>query len=86
MTHDRNTCLYYVCCRSIPLNYLLPDAVDVPVGFYTTVSGLGLHPDDVTFTGIKGVYCEEGASNFTLGALENFWRSAENFRSQATFQ
>eukprot|EP01051_Picozoa_sp_SAG22_P009538 SAG22_NODE_801_length_7103_cov_18.044832_7_plen_338_part_00 len=61
-------------------------SIDVPVGFYTTVAGLGHSPDDVAFTGSKGVYTEEGASNFTLGALENFWRSAENFRNQATFR
>ena len=35
-------------------------SVDVPVGFYTQVLGLGASPDDVTFTGAKGVYCEEG--------------------------
>jgi hypothetical protein len=46
------------------------------VGFYTTVAGLGRSPDDVAFTGSKGVFTEEGSSNFTLGALENFWRWA----------
>lgn len=61
-------------------------SVDVPVGFYTTIAGLGHSPDDVSFTGLKGVFTEEGSSNFTLGALENFWRSGENFRNQATFQ
>jgi hypothetical protein len=46
--------------------------VDVQVGYYTTVSGLGLLPDDVTINGIVHV---EGAANSTL---DNFWRSAEN--------
>ena len=46
--------------------------VDVQVGYYTTVAGLGLSPDDVT---INGIVHSEGASNSTL---DNFWRSAEN--------
>ena len=58
-------------------------AVDVPVGFYTTVHGLGASPDDVVFSGAKGVYCEEGNYSATTGALDNFWRGAENFRSAA---
>ena len=57
---------------------------DVPVGFYTTVHGLGDSPNDVVFDGPKGVYCEEGDYNATTGALDNFWRGAENFRSSAT--
>ena len=60
-------------------------AADIPVGFYTTIVGLGSAPTDVKFTGEKGVYCEEGGYNFTVGALDNFWRSAENFHSQATY-
>jgi|EP01046_Picozoa_sp_COSAG06_P032839 hypothetical protein len=59
-------------------------ASDVPVGFYTQVAGLGKHPNDVVFTGDKGVYTEEGDSNYTIGSLDQFWRSAENFRTQAT--
>jgi hypothetical protein len=46
--------------------------VDVQVGYYTTVAGLGLLPDDVT---INGIVHAEGADNSTL---DNFWRSAEN--------
>ena len=46
--------------------------VDVQVGYYTTVAGLGLSPDDVT---INGIVHSEGAGNSTL---INFWRSAEN--------
>ena len=59
---------------------------DVPVGFYTTIHGLGASPDDVVFAGEKGVYAEEGNYNATGGALCNFWRGAENFRSSATFK
>ena len=32
----------------------------------------------MTFTGAKGVYREEGSYDFTIGALDNFWRGAEN--------
>jgi hypothetical protein len=59
---------------------------DVPVGFYTQVLGLGPSPDDTVFTGTKGVYCEEGDYDFTVGALDTFWRGAENFKTTATFQ
>lgn len=47
---------------------------DIPVGFYTSVYGLGDSPDDVVFNGAKGVYCEEGDYEFTVGALDTFWR------------
>ena len=60
-------------------------AVDVPVGFYTSVYGLGDMPGDVVFNGAKGVYCEEGDYDFTVGSLDTFWRSAENFRNEAAF-
>eukprot|EP00929_Paragymnodinium_shiwhaense_P106241 TRINITY_DN7147_c0_g2_i1.p1 TRINITY_DN7147_c0_g2~~TRINITY_DN7147_c0_g2_i1.p1 ORF type:complete len:728 (-),score=119.10 TRINITY_DN7147_c0_g2_i1:437-2620(-) len=58
--------------------------VDVPVGYYTTVAGLGEHPQDVVFTSEKGVYSEEGDYNPVIGALNTFWRSAENFWTKAT--
>ena len=51
----------------------------MPVGFYTQVLGLGASPEDVVFAGDKGVYCEEGDYDPSVGALDNFWRSAENF-------
>lgn len=59
-------------------------STDVPVGYYTQVLGLGDSPDDVVFTGPKGVYCEEGSYAID-GALSTFWRSAENFKTAATF-
>ena len=56
--------------------------MDAPVGYYTQVLGLGATPSDVTFTGQKGVYSEEG--DYSIGgALSSFWRSAENFRTSA---
>jgi hypothetical protein len=50
----------------------------INLGFYTTVAGLGLNPDDVRF--------QNGALNVDSGwnlgdeknATQNFWRSAEN--------
>ena len=60
-------------------------SVEVPVGFYTSIYGLGAAPGDVVFTSEKGVYCEEGDFNYTGGALDNFWRSAENFKTEAAW-
>ena len=57
--------------------------VDAPVGYYTTVHGLGETPSDVTFISPRGVYSEEQDYNIG-GALSTFWRGAENFRSEAT--
>ncbi|MFE5867704.1 coagulation factor 5/8 type domain-containing protein [Streptomyces roseifaciens] len=48
--------------------------VDVNVGFYTQVAGLGLRPDDVTVRG--AVHAE--ADWFKGNATQNFWRAAEN--------
>jgi len=59
--------------------------VEVPVGYYTQILGLGSHPSEVVFTSSKGVYSQE--SNFAVnpGALNTFWRSAENFQTDATY-
>ena len=57
--------------------------VNVPVGYYTQVLGLGAAPSDVTFTSPRGVYSEEQDYTIT-GALDTFWRSAENFRTLAS--
>jgi len=59
--------------------------VEVPVGFYTQVAGLGASPADVVFTSPKGVYCQEGSFSVSPGALDTFWRSAENFQTDANF-
>lgn len=59
--------------------------VDVPVGYYTQVVGLGEHPTDVKFVGGKGVYSDEGSYTVKVGALNSFWRAAENFQSQADY-
>ena len=49
--------------------------LDVRVGFYTQVAGLGRSPDDVTITGAV-----RSKTDWTSGhhALVNFWRGAEN--------
>jgi len=59
--------------------------VDVPIGYYTSVHGLGESPHDVIFSGAKGVYCEEGSYNASIGALDNFWRSAEGFTTKTKY-
>jgi len=58
-------------------------AVDVPVGYYTQVLGLGEVPGDVVFDSERGVYSEAGNQADTSGALSTFWRGAENFRTTA---
>jgi len=50
--------------------------VNVDIGYYTTVHGLGKTPYD---TSIGNVMVQNGAFNMIGGALANFWRSAENF-------
>lgn len=49
--------------------------VDIPVGYYTQVAGLGLSPDQVTITG-GGVHVA-GHTN-DGNATQIFWRDAEN--------
>ena len=68
--------------------------LDVEVGFYTQVAGLGRRPEDVTFTGRRGVHVDNcgprppaphvGSPYADVGALDNFWRSAENLRVSGT--
>jgi hypothetical protein len=56
---------------------------DCPIGYYTQAMGLGKTPSDVTFTSPRGVYSEEG--DYSIGgALSSFWRSAENFKTEAS--
>lgn len=56
--------------------------VDVPVGYYTQVIGLGQSPEDVTFDSDKGVYSNASNQDDQHGSLSTFWRSAENFRQR----
>jgi len=64
-----------------PGNY----AVDVPIGYYTQVLGLGSSPQDVVFNGGKGPWCPEGTESVSTGSLNTFWRGAENFHSKADY-
>src|ERR1700738_4493437 len=62
---ERNAILF------LPGNY----NVDVPIGFYTQVLGLGSSPDDVNISG--NVHSDAAARN--NNATTTFWRAAENF-------
>ncbi len=48
--------------------------INAQIGFYTSIAGLGLRPDDTTFNGDVTV----DAGWFNGNATQNFWRSAEN--------
>lgn len=50
--------------------------VDVPVGYYTTIHGLGASPSDVRFDGPSGIHQAAPGRN-----LIQFWRSAENLHN-----
>lgn len=56
--------------------------VDIRLGFYTHVAGLGMLPDDVHVTGHVRVEADWLAQDGNLGntgnATQNFWRAAEN--------
>ncbi|MFJ6200202.1 adenylyl cyclase [Micromonospora sp. NPDC092111] len=53
--------------------------VDARLGYYTTVAGLGAHPDDVDVHGaVRVVGQPDPNSPAGISALTNFWRSAEN--------
>ncbi|MFE0102505.1 coagulation factor 5/8 type domain-containing protein [Streptomyces sp. NPDC059009] len=50
------------------------NGLNAQLGFYMSVAGLGLSPDDTTFNGDVTV----DAGWFNGNATQNFWRSAEN--------
>jgi pectate lyase-like protein len=52
--------------------------VDAQLGYYTSLAGLGLSPDDVTINGEVRVEGQLQPDGKTYSALNNFWRSAEN--------
>ncbi|MFE4970356.1 discoidin domain-containing protein [Streptomyces sp. NPDC056660] len=51
------------------------NGINAQIGFYTSISGLGLNPDDTQINGDVTV----DAGWFNGNATQNFWRSAENF-------
>lgn len=63
--------------------------IDIQVGYYAQVLGLGKSPSDVKFTECEyGPYCPALRKNERVGdnaglALDTFWRSVENFQTEA---
>ena len=49
--------------------------LDVPVGYYTQVLGLGKSPEDVAFTGNRGIYGPSQPGNVNF---DTFWKGVEN--------
>jgi hypothetical protein len=56
--------------------------LNIQVGYYTEVSGLGLSPSDVVLNG--SVYVHNQCENGSCVALTNFWRSVENLTINVT--
>ena len=54
--------------------------LQIKVGYYTEVAGLGASPTDVTINGKIEVYnrCLEGGGTSNCVALVNFWRTLSN--------
>lgn len=52
------------------------------VGYYTTVAGLGLSPNDVVING--SIYVHNQCVNNSCTALNNFWRSLSNLTINVT--
>jgi hypothetical protein len=50
--------------------------LNIPIGFYTHVAGLGKTNNEVIING--GPRVDNGSTDHTIGALNNFWRTCEN--------
>ncbi|KAL9189663.1 hypothetical protein ACHAXT_009338 [Thalassiosira profunda] len=71
-----------------------PYRLDVQVGYYVQVAGLGASAGDVTFAGVGlGPYCpayyhhiddDTGTCHHNGTCLDTFWRSAENFTNDTS--
>ena len=59
------------------------DPLNFQVGYYTSVAGLGLSPNDVVINGSVDVYNQCSGSNNCI-ALDNFWRSLSNLTINVT--
>ena len=59
------------------------EPLNFQVGYYTTVAGLGLSPNDVTINGSVYVRNQCDANN-SCTALNNFWRSLQNLTINVT--
>ena len=53
--------------------------INIKVGYYTQVLGLGDVPSD---TAVESIHSPNGSDN-PLGALCNFWRGAENLQANS---
>jgi hypothetical protein len=53
--------------------------VDIPIGYYTHVAGLGRKMEDVVING-KGPHVDNSSTTYNIGSLNNFWRSCENMK------
>lgn len=64
--------------------------VDLEVGYYVQVAGLGSSPDDVTFEGGQGPFVpslnRHLHGNNTGTCLDTFWRSGENFAKKGNMK
>ena len=58
------------------------DPLNFQVGYYTTVAGLGLSPNDVVING--SIYVRNQCSGTFCTALVNFWRSLSNLTINVT--
>ncbi|HEY6057524.1 MAG TPA: glycosyl hydrolase family 28-related protein [Candidatus Limnocylindrales bacterium] len=58
------------------------DPLNFEVGYYTTVAGLGLSPNDVVING--SVYVRNQCVGGSCTALNNFWRSLSNLTINVT--
>jgi len=56
--------------------------VDIPIGYYTHVAGLGETRDKVIIN--KGPVVNNGSPDAVVGALNTFWRSCENMTVNPT--
>src|SRR3954470_15527291 len=56
------------------------EPLQIKVGYYTEVAGLGASPDDVTINGKVEVYnrCYANGGTSDCHALNNFWRTISN--------
>ena len=69
--HGQNSKLNYAFLF-MPGTYNL----NIPIGFYTHVAGLGKTNNEVIING--GPRVDNGSTNYKVGALNNFWRTCEN--------
>lgn len=62
-----------------PGTYTSTDASEgYRIGYYTSIMGMGVNASD---TIINSVSCPQGSPFYQTGALNTFWRSAENFKT-----